>query len=187
MGCCGFGSAAGRERTRREIIIDEMLYHFESHPHEVEIYNEVDDFWEQYPGQDDYLSNGILTLSLASSSRVGPMPPALFRSRGLPFNNQLIDLLLLNMLTNHLLARTNLLSNESSGCGASLEAIRRLERIYVDSHTDLERFGECGISLEGFRLGDKVVVLPCAHAYKEEAILKWFEEHNSCPVCRASL
>ena len=45
----------------------------------------------------------------------------------------------------------------------------------------------CPISRERFRPGESAVRLPCACSrvvFKERAILRWLDEHRSCPVCR---
>jgi len=46
----------------------------------------------------------------------------------------------------------------------------------------------CGIWQEDFEEGEDIKILPCKHAFKAEAILKWLhEEKAECPVCRFSL
>ena len=45
----------------------------------------------------------------------------------------------------------------------------------------------CPISRERFRPGESAVRLPCACSrvvFQERAILRWLDEHRSCPVCR---
>jgi len=70
---------------------------------------------------------------------------------------------------------------------ASEEAMAGLRRVAVDADTDLSTLGECGVTLETFEPGDTAVVLPCSHAYKEEAIVQWLQQHDTCPVCRSSV
>ena len=76
--------------------------------------------------------------------------------------------------------------NESSHAHhpASSEAIDALTRIIIDESIDLIKLGDCGITLEEFTLGETVIVLECAHAYKEASILEWLQHHDTCPVCR---
>jgi hypothetical protein len=51
----------------------------------------------------------------------------------------------------------------------------------------LRQLGECGITLEPFDEGDTAVIMPCDHAFKEEAILQWLQTHDTCPVCRLKI
>jgi len=47
--------------------------------------------------------------------------------------------------------------------------------------------GVCGIWLEDFEEGDDIKILPCNHAFKSEAIMKWLQKEKAeCPVCRFS-
>jgi len=45
----------------------------------------------------------------------------------------------------------------------------------------------CGISLEEFQEDSDIVVLPCGHAYFEEAFHEWFSRQKICPTCRVEL
>ena len=46
----------------------------------------------------------------------------------------------------------------------------------------------CGIWQEDFEEGDDIKILPCKHAFKAEAIMKWLtEEKAECPICRYAL
>jgi hypothetical protein len=80
----------------------------------------------------------------------------------------------------------HLMMTESSHANtpATQEAIDSLERIRINSSSDAESLGQCGISLESFDTGDTVVRLSCTHSYKEESILEWFKQQDSCPICR---
>jgi len=52
---------------------------------------------------------------------------------------------------------------------------------------DLKINGVCGIWLEDFAEGDDIKILPCNHAFKSEAIMKWLQKEKAeCPVCRFS-
>lgn len=50
--------------------------------------------------------------------------------------------------------------------------------------SDLVDTKECQICLEKFKDEDKICKLPCKHLYHKECIYPWFEQHNTCPVCR---
>jgi hypothetical protein len=46
----------------------------------------------------------------------------------------------------------------------------------------------CGIWQEDFEEGEAIKILPCNHAFKAEAIIKWLEEEKAeCPICRSTL
>ena len=46
----------------------------------------------------------------------------------------------------------------------------------------------CGIWQEEFEEDEDIKILPCNHAFKADAIMKWLEEEKAeCPVCRFSL
>jgi len=47
--------------------------------------------------------------------------------------------------------------------------------------------GTCSISLEEFQEDSDIVVLPCGHAYFEEAFHEWFSRQKICPTCRVEL
>jgi hypothetical protein len=47
--------------------------------------------------------------------------------------------------------------------------------------------GTCGISLEEFQDESDIVVLPCGHAYFEEAFNQWFSMQIICPTCKVGL
>ena len=43
----------------------------------------------------------------------------------------------------------------------------------------------CPITMEDFVEGDRLIqIIPCGHAFKDEPIINWFQEHVRCPVCR---
>ncbi|KAI3326489.1 hypothetical protein HD806DRAFT_487433 [Xylariaceae sp. AK1471] len=46
---------------------------------------------------------------------------------------------------------------------------------------------QCTICIDEVKVGDEVVVLPCKHWFHQECATLWLKQHNSCPVCRASI
>jgi hypothetical protein len=46
---------------------------------------------------------------------------------------------------------------------------------------------ECTVCQETYKLGEKVVKLPCGHCFHQECVQPWFDHHDNCPVCRKSL
>ena len=45
----------------------------------------------------------------------------------------------------------------------------------------------CGISFEVFEDNSDIVVLPCGHAFLEEALHEWILRKKICPTCKAAL
>lgn len=43
---------------------------------------------------------------------------------------------------------------------------------------------ECAICLEGFRAGETLVHLPCAHRFHHGCLVPWLENNSHCPCCR---
>ena len=53
---------------------------------------------------------------------------------------------------------------------------------------DLKINGVCGIWQEDLEEGEDIKILPCNHAFKSEAIMRWLQKEKAeCPVCRFSL
>ena len=85
--------------------------------------------------------------------------------------------------------------------GASQDAKKGATQEEIDAHSeiltlqteeDLARLKDhqkvCNITLEDFKVGDKIRVLKsCGHAYYPESIDEWLHKVNSCPVCKAEL
>jgi hypothetical protein len=72
---------------------------------------------------------------------------------------------------------------------------RRLQGCLYGKYADLKeslkfeqgKGGICGISLEEFQEDSDIVVLPCGHAYIEEAFNEWISKRKICPTCKAEL
>mmetsp|Transcript_15966 Transcript_15966/g.24063 ORF Transcript_15966/g.24063 Transcript_15966/m.24063 type:complete len:208 (+) Transcript_15966:208-831(+) len=86
----------------------------------------------------------------------------------------------LDNLLHHLLMNEQ---SHASGQPASESAISNLER----RTENIAELGECCISQDRFSEDDVAVIMPCGHAYKEQLIVRWLQQHNSCPVCRVSI
>ncbi|KAK8938336.1 hypothetical protein KSP40_PGU007654 [Platanthera guangdongensis] len=50
------------------------------------------------------------------------------------------------------------------------------------SKTDL-----CAVCLDGFRVHQQVIWLPCAHRYHSGCVLPWLADHSHCPCCRTEV
>jgi Ring finger domain len=64
-----------------------------------------------------------------------------------------------------------------------------VDKKFTSAMVELEKInGICGIWQEQFEEGEGIKILPCNHAFKADAIMKWLEEEKAeCPVCRFSL
>uniref|UniRef100_A0A7S2R9H4 RING-type domain-containing protein n=1 Tax=Mucochytrium quahogii TaxID=96639 RepID=A0A7S2R9H4_9STRA len=45
----------------------------------------------------------------------------------------------------------------------------------------------CAICLNRYVVNEKVLSLPCKHAFHEDCVINWLRLHNSCPNCRTPL
>ncbi|CAJ1954775.1 unnamed protein product [Cylindrotheca closterium] len=82
---------------------------------------------------------------------------------------------------------------DDSKKGATQEEIEtHSEIIALKTEEDLARLKDhqkgCNITLEDFKVGDKIRVLKsCGHAYFPDSIDEWLHKVNSCPVCKTEL
>ncbi|KAK8013532.1 hypothetical protein PG991_009125 [Apiospora marii] len=71
---------------------------------------------------------------------------------------------------------------------ASNETISKLPRKKLDEEMlGREVKGKCTDCIDDVGLGDEVVVLPCKHWFHDGCVGLWLKEHNTCPICRASV
>jgi len=62
------------------------------------------------------------------------------------------------------------------------------KKFAADMVKELKINDACGIWQEPFEEGEDIKILPCNHAFKADAIIKWLrEEKAECPICRFSL
>jgi hypothetical protein len=62
------------------------------------------------------------------------------------------------------------------------------KKFTADMVDELKINDACGIWQEEFEDGEDIKILPCNHAFKADAIIKWLrEEKAECPICRFSL
>ncbi|KAH0464211.1 hypothetical protein IEQ34_006997 [Dendrobium chrysotoxum] len=45
----------------------------------------------------------------------------------------------------------------------------------------------CAVCLDGFRVQQQVMWLPCAHRYHSSCVLPWLADHSHCPYCRTEV
>ncbi|KAJ4841266.1 hypothetical protein Tsubulata_041193, partial [Turnera subulata] len=44
---------------------------------------------------------------------------------------------------------------------------------------------DCTICAHSFVEGEKVIGLACSHSFHRECIMTWFEDRDTCPLCRS--
>lgn len=73
---------------------------------------------------------------------------------------------------------------EPSGLNESqLNRVKELEEI-----VPVALIGEsCTICLEQFSRNHKIISLDCNHTFHSSCILRWYQDHVTCPVCREQL
>ncbi|KAK4799688.1 hypothetical protein SAY86_025053 [Trapa natans] len=74
--------------------------------------------------------------------------------------------------------------------GLSQEALDQLH-VKIFSHTEKSREDsverksqDCSICLESFMEGDKLICLPCNHAFHSDCLDPWVQTCGNCPYCR---
>lgn len=78
-------------------------------------------------------------------------------------------------------------SGKAKARGLDKEAVEALPIVHsCDLEEDDDR--ECPVCLTEFGPEDNLRLLPtCKHVFHQECIDAWFDEHSTCPLCRASL
>lgn len=56
-----------------------------------------------------------------------------------------------------------------------------------NDNEDVNDVGECPVCIEVICAGHDFMKLPCDHTFHVACATPWFNEHNTCPVCRFSL
>eukprot|EP00939_MAST-03C_sp_MAST-3C-sp1_P004292 g4292.t1 len=75
---------------------------------------------------------------------------------------------------------------ENSATPAAKGTVERLNTRVV-SKKDVEQKCACSVCLTEYELNEKIVVLPCTHAFHKDCLSPWLKDHNTCPVCRFKL
>lgn len=70
---------------------------------------------------------------------------------------------------------------------ASKSAVRRLCVTAPVTQDMVDQGCECAIGKEALHVGENATRLPCGHLFLETSILRWLDDHHSCPVCRHTL
>ncbi|TQV96609.1 hypothetical protein V2A60_003005 [Cordyceps javanica] len=79
-------------------------------------------------------------------------------------------------------------SQSTAAPPASEQGLASLPRKTIDEDLKSEDGNtECSICIDGMKVGEVVVSLPCNHSFHEECVVAWLKAHNTCPVCRAPM
>ncbi|PTB42799.1 hypothetical protein M441DRAFT_359209 [Trichoderma asperellum CBS 433.97] len=96
------------------------------------------------------------------------------------YSQEALDQIITNLMEAH--------PQSNAAPPASTEALANLNRRPVDaSMLDGESKTECTICIDDMKVGDLAAFLPCKHWFHEACVVLWLKEHNTCPVCRASI
>ena len=78
------------------------------------------------------------------------------------------------------------LNQPSSTRGLTSDEISNNTRIITYSSEMSEP--RCPITFHDFEEGEEICqIIPCSHYFKRDAIMRWFENHDICPICRRNL
>lgn len=75
----------------------------------------------------------------------------------------------------------------------SKEAIEKLKRFKMNEiYCKKNEKGEleqpiCSVCQFDVKMEQETILVPCGHMYHSQCILAWFEQNNTCPVCRFEL
>ncbi|KAL6697819.1 hypothetical protein J3F84DRAFT_253559 [Trichoderma pleuroticola] len=156
------------------------------------------------PGQDrhgdpfqTFFSNVLRDVSPPVGGREAGGPPTPGFARGLQeilnlfnpahaiagdavYSQEALDQIITNLMEAH--------PQSNAAPPASTEALANLNRRPVDaSMLEGDSKTECTICIDDMKVGDAAAFLPCKHWFHEECVTLWLKEHNTCPVCRASI
>lgn len=77
---------------------------------------------------------------------------------------------------------------DSAPTPANKDAMAALKTRTISEGSDEPLSGEmCTICQEKFKRGDTVTELHCGHSFHRGCCLPWFEQHDTCPLCRKSV
>jgi hypothetical protein len=85
------------------------------------------------------------------------------------------------------------LAQEHKKPPVSKEAIEKLKRFKMNEiYCKKNEKGEleqpiCPVCQSELKMEEETILVPCGHMYHSQCILPWFEQNNTCPVCRFEL
>lgn len=113
-------------------------------------------------------------ISLTSNNNAQTAQPQLRQSRRSNFEYDLLT---------YLLTTINPSNDTINPIGLSESAIENNTRMITYSENMEET--RCPITHSDFESGEQVCqIIHCGHYFKREAIMRWFQTHNTCPTCR---
>lgn len=71
--------------------------------------------------------------------------------------------------------------------GLSNSQLKALPLVPFQKGTKSDDECKCFVCFETFGNGEKVMLLPCLHAYHGPCIAGWLKDNKSCPVCRQEI
>ncbi|KAI0175777.1 hypothetical protein GGR52DRAFT_329928 [Hypoxylon sp. FL1284] len=134
------------------------------------------------PNQNDGDGNGRQNsdFSMAFSQLIASLINPHMAQGDAVYSQEALDRIITNLMD------TNPQSNAAAP--ATDEAIANLPKKKLDEEMlGPELKGECTICIDDMKAGDEAVVLPCKHWFHEKCVVLWLKQHNTCPICRASI
>ncbi|UKZ73515.1 hypothetical protein TrVFT333_001162 [Trichoderma virens FT-333] len=95
------------------------------------------------------------------------------------YSQEALDQIITNLMEAH--------PQSNAAPPASTEALDSLDRRPVDASMLEGEKTECTICIDDMKVDDVAAFLPCKHWFHEECVTLWLKQHNTCPVCRASI
>ena len=63
--------------------------------------------------------------------------------------------------------------------------LARPEPRYQVATCDGDGLDDCAVCLSEIKEQETIAILPCRHVFHQACLQPWFQQHNSCPTCRA--
>jgi len=125
----------------------------------------------------------------------------IFQLFGTSFDHFFRDNFSSNFRSNHLndtlftiiIQQSYILAGENKKPPVSKEAIEKLgkfkmnEKYCKKNDKGLIEHPTCSICLSDIKMEEETLLVPCGHLYHCPCILNWFNQNNTCPVCRFEL
>ena len=61
----------------------------------------------------------------------------------------------------------------------------RPEPHFRTAECDGDGLDDCAICIAAIKEAERIAILPCRHVFHHACLAPWFQQHNSCPTCRA--
>ncbi|XP_045829731.1 probable E3 ubiquitin-protein ligase RHY1A [Trifolium pratense] len=70
-------------------------------------------------------------------------------------------------------------------CGSRKSGPRKFSWSKLSWKTSEE--DDCAVCLESFKIGEKLIPLPCAHKFHSKCLKPWLQNNSHCPCCRTTI